>query len=590
MKVPRSGKKRHWRQSFYAVAFAACPAGFIVWNKQSRIVAWNPAAERIFGWTAAEAQAQPSPHFLVPGNIWPFVETIFVQLLEMEKPTDSVNENMTRSGQLILCEWNNIPMRDGKGQLSGFVSIVHDISQRIHAQQEMVAAHQEAERAREELEDAYEQLSKVALRANELLVYAEYEAHQKSFLLSAIPSILISVDATGRINQWNTAAETTFQIPAVAMIGKPLQCCGINWDSQPILHAIQESQRKNEPSRIDDVRFTSAVGQEGFLGLSVTPLCDENGLSTGVLLLAADITRRKLMEAQLAQARKLESIGHLAAGVAHEINTPVQYIGDNIRFLIESAARLHALHDEYERLLQACKQGQVDEAVIEKVEAAIENAEVAYLLQEIPRALTESLEGIQRVTGIVQAMKEFSHPGTVAKTGVDLNHTIESTILVARNEWKYVAEVVTEFASPLPLIYCYPADLNQVILNLIVNAAHAIEDMASTRAGSKGRITISTAFDGEWAEIRVQDTGSGIPESIRHKIFDPFFTTKEVGRGTGQGLAIAHHIIVEKHQGTIHVESREGEGSTFVLRFPSRAPELEELGEELAEVRHIGVQ
>ncbi|RLB20288.1 MAG: histidine kinase, partial [Deltaproteobacteria bacterium] len=180
----------------------------------------------------------------------------------------------------------------------------------------------------------------------------------------------------------------------------------------------------------------------------------------------------------------------------------------------------------------------------------------------------QSLDGVERVTKIVRAMKEFSHPGSPEKTPVDINHAIDNAITVAKNEWKYVADIETDLDPDLPPVPCLPADLNQVILNLIINAAHAIEKVVGNNGNRKGKIRVITRKDNGWAEIAISDTGCGIPDSIRHRIFDPFFTTKEVGKGTGQGLSIAHSIIVDKHGGTIDFESREGKGTTFTIKLP----------------------
>ncbi len=195
---------------------------------------------------------------------------------------------------------------------------------------------------------------------------------------------------------------------------------------------------------------------------------------------------------------------------------------------------------------------------------------VEYLLREVPTAISQSLDGVERVSKIVRAMKEFSHPGTQEKILADLNRLIESTVTVARNEWKYVAEVELELSPDLPQVPCLPAEINQVILNLIVNAAHAIAEVVSEGITSKGTIRIATRRSGDWVELRVQDTGSGIPESIRSRVFDPFFTTKPVGKGTGQGLAIAHSAVVDRHQGQIRFESEVGRGTTFFVLLPLR--------------------
>jgi len=279
---------------------------------------------------------------------------------------------------------------------------------------------------------------------------------------------------------------------------------------------------------------------------------------------------RNLMEAQLRQAQKLESVGQLAAGIAHEINTPVQYIGDNLRFIAESFTGLNRLLAEQQKLLAAAVTGRFGPELTAGVEAAVRDADLPFLEKEIPKALQQSLEGVNRVAAIVNAMKEFSHPGVAEKVPVDLNKAIQTTITVARNEWKYVAELATDFDASLPPVPCHPGEFNQVILNLLVNAAHAIGDVVRRTPGAKGLITITTRHDDRWAEIRVADTGVGIPMAIRDRIFDPFFTTKEVGKGTGQGLAIARATIVRKLAGELSFESAEGKGATFIIRLPTQ--------------------
>jgi signal transduction histidine kinase len=284
--------------------------------------------------------------------------------------------------------------------------------------------------------------------------------------------------------------------------------------------------------------------------------------------LQAEIAERERVQRELAQAKKLESIGHLAAGIAHEINTPAQYVGDNIRFLKDVFADVDKLLRRFDRLLQAAKQDILTDELVAEVEAAVRDADVDFLSVEVPKAIGQSLEGIERVANIVRAMKEFAHPGNGHKQAVDLNRTILSTLTVSRNEWKYVAELVTDFAQDLPLVMCLAGDLNQVILNLVVNAAHAIADVVGDDSSGKGQLTVRTRRDQDWAEIRIEDTGTGIPEKIRDNVFDHFFTTKEVGKGTGQGLTIARSIVVEKHSGTIRFETEVGRGTTFIVRLP----------------------
>lgn len=265
---------------------------------------------------------------------------------------------------------------------------------------------------------------------------------------------------------------------------------------------------------------------------------------------AVDITERKELESRLGQAQKLESVGQLAAGVAHEINTPIQYIGDNARFLEEAFSQL------------ICAKRPLEPGI-----AGQETFEFDYLRSEVPRAIRELQDGVEHVARIVRALKEFSHPGPLEKSPVDINHGIESTVQISRNEWKYVADVTTDLDPELPLVPGLAGELNQVFLNLIVNAAHAIEEQ-NKGSNIKGSIQIATRRQGEFVEIRVSDTGCGIPKSVQSKVFDPFFTTKPVGKGTGQGLAIVHSVIVQKHQGSIWLESEPGVGTTFVFQLP----------------------
>jgi len=281
-----------------------------------------------------------------------------------------------------------------------------------------------------------------------------------------------------------------------------------------------------------------------------------------------DITERIQLREQLFQAQKLESVGQLAAGIAHEINTPTQYIGDNVRFLKDAFQDLKGVLAQYDNLLDAAKHGPLSSELVQEVAASVARADTAYLLSEIPAAIDQTLEGVGRVATLVSAMKEFSHPGTREKIPLDLNRAIESTITVARNEWKYVAEMESDFDSSLPPVSCLPGEFNQVILNLIVNAAHAIADVPRTAESQMGRIKVQTRNCARWVEIRIQDSGTGIPEIVRSRVFDPFFTTKEIGKGTGQGLAIARSVIVDKHGGSIHFETEEGCGTTFIIRMP----------------------
>lgn len=288
--------------------------------------------------------------------------------------------------------------------------------------------------------------------------------------------------------------------------------------------------------------------------------------------------KREQVERELRLAQKLESIGQLAAGVAHEINTPTQFVGDNIRFLEDAFQDMLDVQKAYSGLLEVARKEAVASNEVEQVDTALHDADNEYLVEEIPNAIEQSIEGVNRIAKIVGAMKAFSHMGAEAKELTDLNTSITNTITVASNEWKYVSEIELDLDEDLPMVPCFPAELNQVILNLLVNAAHAIKDVVENSASDKGTIKVSSRQIGQNVEIRISDTGGGIPEDECSRIFDPFYTTKEVGKGTGQGLSIAHSTVVDKHGGSLSFETQIGEGTTFVITIPLIEGETDDVG------------
>ena len=269
-------------------------------------------------------------------------------------------------------------------------------------------------------------------------------------------------------------------------------------------------------------------------------------------------------ERQLAQAQKLEAIGQLTAGIGHEFNSPLQFISSNIEFLTDIFGELRDALQHYARLMEHCKDDSLTAVLLQEIDEALGEIDFAYIVEEIPRALEKAKGGISRVSRIVQAMKDISQPGTQGKVEVDLNEIVESATIVSRNEWKDAADLEFIRNDSLPKVPCLPGEFSQAIVHLMVNAAQAI----AAKGSEKGLIAVTMLLDGDRVEVRVADTGTGIPEAIRSKIFDPFFTTREVGKGTGTGLSVARDVIVNKLGGEITIETEIGKGTTFVVRLP----------------------
>jgi signal transduction histidine kinase len=265
----------------------------------------------------------------------------------------------------------------------------------------------------------------------------------------------------------------------------------------------------------------------------------------------------------------MAALGTMAAGVAHEINTPIQFVGDSIDFLRGANRDATVLLNAALRLRAALETQGVPEALkplVAETHELEEQADLEYLVDNVPKAFDRCVDGLNRVTTIVRSMKEFSHPAGTDMSPADLNRAIAATLTVARNEYKYIADLITEFGD-LPSVCCYVNEINQVVLNIVVNAAHAINDVVGN-SEKRGTITVSTYTQGDNAVIAIADTGGGIPEKVRERIFDPFFTTKEVGKGTGLGLALAWQTVKDKHGGELTFETKLGVGTKFFIRIP----------------------
>jgi signal transduction histidine kinase len=282
-----------------------------------------------------------------------------------------------------------------------------------------------------------------------------------------------------------------------------------------------------------------------------------------------DISERRRLELELRLAQKLESVGQLAAGIAHEINTPIQFVSGSIDFIAEAFADIEQLLDAYSLLLEAAARAGADPEALARVAQAEQIADLDYVRERVPAALERCHDGLARVAKIVAAMRVFGHPATNAMEPVDINAAIENTLVVAASEYKYVAEVVTELGELAPVL-TNTGDINQVLINLIVNASHAIADVVKDTE-QRGEIQIRSRLEDDRAIVTITDTGTGIPVEIIDRVFDPFFTTKEVGRGTGQGLSIARTII-DRDGGELTFDTQPGHGTTFTIRLPLAHP------------------
>lgn len=407
-------------------------------------------------------------------------------------------------------------------------------------------------------------------------------------LLEAVPESVYFKDTKGRFLRVSShhARKFGFQNPSM-MIGKTDFDIVSMDQAQRAFEQEQNILATDTPILNQEDREEGPDGMDSWVLVSRLPLKDRDGKKIGTFGLSRDINARKraemerrAIEMQLQLSQKLESIGRLASGVAHEINTPAQFITDNTHFLKRVLAPLPSVIEAFRSLRDAVSKGEDSKAALERIAKMEKELRLDYILREIPQTLDDTLEGLGRVSQIVRSLKEFSHPNKATKAPMDLNRAINTTVALSRHEWKYVADMELVLDESIPTVYGIVDEVNQVVLNMIVNAAHAIEDAQKKKNDSgRGKITIRTSRDGEdFVLIEIRDTGCGIPLEVRDRIFDPFFTTKDVGKGTGQGLAIAHSIVVKNHSGSIHFETEVGQGTSFIIRLPLGQGERDALG------------
>jgi len=424
------------------------------------------------------------------------------------------------------------------------------------------------------LEDSYLNLQ------NEIHVRKETEAllaKEKELLSISLLSIgegIISTELDGTITLFNFAAELITGFSNAESIGNPIESVFQLMDentqnivSDPINYLIQFSSPKNENPYYRLPVLVSKNAEKKKISGKVSPILLDK-MKTGYIIVFDDQTENERIKTHSTLSQKMEAIGQLAAGIAHEINTPIQYIGDNVTFLNRAFTKLKENNDILMDFIGRHDNTPANTDEISELMGAIETKKIAHYFDELPKAFQETFEGVDRVRKIVLAIREYSHPSEKEKRRSDINQGIQTTITISRNEWKYYADLVTNLEPDLPLVYCQIDEINQVILNMIVNAAQSIHEKIGEKSSEKGKITISTKHEDGRVVITIQDTGKGIPADIVDRIFEPFFTTKDIGQGTGQGLSIAHTIIVKKHHGMICLDSTVGVGTTFTIELP----------------------
>ena len=512
----------------FRTAFEEAPYGMCMAAEDGRLLHANAALCRMLGYSAEELLAGAWQQITHPDDM-PRSREAELAFREGAASFELEKRYIRKDGHPIWARIRISNVTDGSGRTSHFITQIEDISERKLAEDRLRTSE-------ESYRDLFENASD--------LVY--------------------TFDLDLRITSLNRLAESITGYGRQDAVGMSLRqlMTEPQWER---VRGLVGALAAGQPPAKFEVDLQSKEGRR--VTLEVNPrLILRDGAPSGIQAIARDITGRDVAEMELRQSQKLESVGRLASGVAHEINTPMQFVGDNVSFLQDS---FHTVQDMLTRLREFCRRS--GSGLAAEYEHLEQELDLDYLLKEIPEALGQTEEGVERVISIVRAMKEFAHPEDRGRARADLNKAILNTLIVARNELKYVADVETDLGE-LPMVICSVGDLNQVFLNLLVNAAHAIGEVFK-KTGRKGKIRVHTACEGQQVLISIADDGAGIPQNIRQRIFDPFFTTKEVGQGTGQGLAIARSVV-DRHKGTLTFESEVGRGTTFSIRLPIESPEL----------------
>jgi len=507
-------------------AIDSAASAIVVTDSNGVVISANKATQALSGVPLDE----------IIGNPYPLFDSSQCTVLSSKESMDAVKSGRIwhgevsrpgRDGSTIIEDVTITPITSDTNEVSHFISIEHDSSERR--------------------------------RETEFLLRL-----QAAFDQSLDGVFILNTD--GVVDFANNACAAMHGYDKEELVGKPLSF----FFSEEVFEAevaprINKLFTKGEISF--EVRQLHSSGRE-FPSLSSAKIIqDTDGNPISALFIVRDITEKQRLEMELRQAQKLESIGQLAAGIAHEINTPIQFIGDSVHYLNDSSKELFSMIEEYEAIFEKESHCELSQELGKRLSEAREKNDVDFHREELPKALERIHRGVDRVSKIVRAMKELAHPDSSEMEESDINQLVETSTTVATNEYKYVADLALDL-KPLPTIKCKPGEINQVLINIIVNAAHTIKDKIKQNDGGRGKITVSTSSDEDSVIIKISDTGCGIPEKIKERIFDPFFTTKDVGVGSGQGLAISRSIIVDKHHGSLTFETEIGVGTTFIIRLP----------------------
>lgn len=519
-------KKSEEQLRLHATALESAADGILITDRTGTIMWANSAMSNVSGYSPGELIGKTPKIFKSGCHTEDFYRKLWRTITSGQTWKGEII-NRRKDNQLRTDETTITPVSNEEGRITHFISICRDITDRELLRQEMSRIYTAVTHSK----DGIMLLTK---EGRPFFVNKSF-VNMLGYEMSALPTELLEAIYV------SDESEDTDSLPP------------------------------SEGTRVRRTSLRTASGDMLPLEIRDWAVKDNNEEYLGQVFSLRDLTdeqrhaeEQKMLEVRLRQAQKMEAIGQLAAGIAHEINNPIQFVGNNTTFLQSTFADLTRLIEAQQQALEKCASSEQ----VKEVRQVAEEIDYEYIKGEVPEAITQTLEGVRRVSDIVKAMKDFSHPGTKNRQRADMNKAVGDAILVARNEWKYNSEIVTDLDPALPNVLCLAGEVNQAILNILVNAAHAINEAVAKKRRDKGIIKISTRTHEDEVQIVIEDNGCGIPKRIQDRIFEPFFTTKEVGKGTGQGLAITYDTIVRKHNGRITFNSVENEGTTFVISLP----------------------